>query len=383
MSLQSRVATLITAIGADIKALQDGKVAKTLYDANTILKADTDDTPVALTMGASTILARLAAGNIVAATPAQLRTLLTLVIGTDVAAFTHTHAESDVTNLTTDLAAKVAKTLYDANTVIKADTDDTPIALTMGASTILARLASGSIVAATPAELRTLLALVVGTNVQAWDADLDAIAALTSAADKMPYSTAAQTWALATLTTFGRSLIDDADAATARATLGVPALTDNKSLVTRPAIANTETVVLSYTCAANELAVGTTFLFKAYFTKAGTNSSSAVIRIRVGATTLIGNIAATLTPPANATTAPGVIEGLVTVVTAGSGGTIRGSLEQRLHLGAVTLTPAIASTAAVAVNTTTANILIELTFISGQSSNTYTFENVTLEKIVA
>lgn len=51
-------------------------VPKSLYDANTILKADSDNTPAALTMGASTILARLAAGVIKAATPAEIRTLL-------------------------------------------------------------------------------------------------------------------------------------------------------------------------------------------------------------------------------------------------------------------------------------------------------------------
>ncbi len=51
-------------------------VAKSLYDANTVLAADTDDTPAALTMGASTILARLAAGNIKAASVAEIQALL-------------------------------------------------------------------------------------------------------------------------------------------------------------------------------------------------------------------------------------------------------------------------------------------------------------------
>lgn len=70
-------------------------VPKSLYDANSILKADTDDTPAALSMGASTILARLAAGNIKAATPAEIKTLLAI-------------AEADVAGLTADLAAKEA-----------------------------------------------------------------------------------------------------------------------------------------------------------------------------------------------------------------------------------------------------------------------------------
>jgi len=54
-------------------------------------------------------------------------------------------------------ASSVLNTLYDANSILKADSDNTPIVLPLGASTIVARLAAGGIVAATPTEIRTLL----------------------------------------------------------------------------------------------------------------------------------------------------------------------------------------------------------------------------------
>ena len=111
-----------------------------------------------------------------------------------------------------------------ANTVLGSDGTDpgwTQVDLTAAVTGILP-VANGGTASATAAAARTALGLAIGTDVQAYNALLAALATLApTVADTMVYTTGVNTVTTASLTAFARTLLDDADAAAARATLGV------------------------------------------------------------------------------------------------------------------------------------------------------------------
>ena len=161
-----------------IKAYVDGK-AVTVADINAITQAD------------GTIIVSDGTGW-VGESGAAARTSLGLAIGTNVQAW---DAQLD------DIAA-LAPT--DSNLLVGNGTNWV--------------LESG-------ATLRTSLGLAIGTDVQAHDAELAALAGLTSAADKIPYFTGSGTAAVSDFTAFARTLVDDATALAAKATLGFDIIT--------------------------------------------------------------------------------------------------------------------------------------------------------------
>ena len=111
-----------------------------------------------------------------------------------------------------------------ANTVLGSDGTDpgwTQVDLTAAVTGILP-IANGGTASANAAAARTALGLAIGTDVQAYNALLAALATLApTVADTMVYTTGVNTVTTASLTAFARTLLDDADAAAARATLGV------------------------------------------------------------------------------------------------------------------------------------------------------------------
>ena len=84
-------------------------------------------------------------------------------------------------------------------------------------------------------------------------APLTAINGLTPAADRIAYYTSASAGAMTALTSFGRSLIDDVDAAAARTTLGLGTAATQASTAFQPADA-TLTALAGVTTAADKLA---------------------------------------------------------------------------------------------------------------------------------
>ena len=128
-------------------------------------------------------------------------------------------AIADVTNLQTTLNAKLESADISVSSL-----SDTTITTTADDSLLVYDSSDSKWKNEGPSTVRSTLSLVVGTNVQAFDQGLQSISALTTAANQMIYTTASDTYAVTTLTLAGRAILDDADAAAQRTTLGLGTL---------------------------------------------------------------------------------------------------------------------------------------------------------------
>lgn len=101
-----------------------------------------------------------------------------------------------------------------------------------------------------------LLSTAIGVTVQGYDATLAALAALATAANQLIYATGVDTFGTTPLTAFARTLLDDANAEAARATLGAapldsPELTGTPKVPTAaPATDNTQAASTGFVKAA-------------------------------------------------------------------------------------------------------------------------------------
>lgn len=138
-------------------------------------------------------------------TPAEARTAIGLVIGSDVQGY-----DATLQSLAA-LGTGADKLAYSTGVDTWTETTITAFARQLLDDT-------------TAASMRTTLGLVIGTDVQGIDATLTSLAGLGTAADKLAYTTGIDTWAETPLTAYARTLLDDADAAAARTTLGLGTL---------------------------------------------------------------------------------------------------------------------------------------------------------------
>ena len=187
----------------------------------------------------------IADGGTGASTASGARTNLGLVIGTDIQAFGSNL--DDISDLTVSdgnfIVGNGTKFITESGSTARnslglgsiATQNSNNVSVTGGSITNITDLAvgDGGTGSSTTSGARSNLGLAIGSDVQAYDAELAAVAGLTSAADKGIQFTGSGSAATYDLTSAGKALLDDANSAAQRTTLGVDvAGTDNSTNVT-------------------------------------------------------------------------------------------------------------------------------------------------------
>lgn len=144
-----------------------------------------------------------------------------ITLGGGTTAYTYTSNQSIALTDGAQIAFTVNATNTGASTLNVDSTGAVALQKVKGTDLSAGELLVNCVYTATYDSASTAAWVIHGGRDQAYDTDLAAIAALTSAADKVPYATGSGTWALADFSSAGRALVDDASAAAQRTTLGL------------------------------------------------------------------------------------------------------------------------------------------------------------------
>ena len=170
----------------------------------------------------------------------------------------------------------------------------------------------------------------------------------------------------------------------AEATLGLRSIVGASGAIT-----NTQTQVAAITVPAGSFTKGSVYRITATGVLTSSAANAVTFRVRVGPTTLTGNIAAAVAPTAT-TTASGNgfrIDALITIRSVGAGGSVIGSITAAGTGPAIQqpFTDALRTgveAATVAVDTTVAN-LVELTAVTAAGTTSVTFHQAVIECVMA
>lgn len=226
--------------GADSFAVSDFTAfARTLLD-------DVDASSARTTLGAQTLDATLTA--LASVTTAADK----LIYATGVDTFT-----------TADLTTFARSLLDDADNTTARTTLGLGTAATQSTATFLQSANNLSDIA-NAGTARTNLGVAIGTNVQAQNAILQSLAGQTIAANTLAYGSGTNTFSTQSLTAAGRALLDDADAAAQRATLGLGTMALENGLLSFALCEGRLTLVSGTPITSSDVTGATVLYFTAY-----------------------------------------------------------------------------------------------------------------------